>query len=75
MPDYSSSAEDGDEDESTRTWHARLLFYGLLVYHLGLGAVRYLSQAMTHKFRIYQSLFIFATIYMLSHICHYWVFR
>ena len=72
LPDYSNS-DDGDEKD--RTLRARLMFYGLLVYHLGLGAVRYLSQIYTQKFRIYQSLFIFATIYALSYICHDWVFR
>ena len=68
MPDY------GPEDEK-RSTRAKWMYYGLLIYHLSLGVIRYLSQILTPKFRIYQSLLIFASIYVIAHIGHDWVYR
>ena len=51
------------------------MFYGLLVYHLGLGTIRYLSQSLTNWFKIYQSLLILASVYVMAHIGHDWVYR
>ena len=39
LPDYSDEGEEGEE----RNKRAKFMFYGLLLYHLGIGAVRYLS--------------------------------
>ena len=38
LPDYGE-----DEEGKRRTVRARCMFYGLLVYHLGLGTIRFLS--------------------------------
>ena len=70
LPDYGE-----DEEGKRRTVRARWMFYGLLVYHLGLGIIRFLSQTMTNKFKIYQSLLILASVYVMAHIGHDWVYR
>ena len=67
LPEYP-----GDEQRTSR---AQLVFYGLLLYHIGFAVVRYLSQWFTHAFRIYQSIFIFATVYLLAYILQDWVYR
>ena len=67
LPEYP-----GDKERTSR---AKWVFYGLLLYHIGFAVVRYLSQWLTHAFRIYQSIFIFATVYLLTYILQDWVYR
>ena len=67
LPDY--------PDDEQRHKRARLIFVGLLVYHIGFAAVRYVSQNVTDRIRILQSVFIFVTIYMFSYLCVDWIYR
>ena len=67
LPDY--------PDDDHRRKRSRLIFVGLLFYHIFFAAVRIVSQGVTDKIRILQSVFIFVTIYMFSYLCVDWIYR
>ena len=67
LPDY--------PDDEHRHKRSRLIFIGLLLYHIGFAAVRFVSQNVRCRIRIFQSVFIFVTIYMFSYLCVDWIYR
>lgn len=67
LPDYGEDTE--------RTSEARLIYYMLLIFHLGYAIVRYMSLLVTKALKIYQGLYLFFSIYLIVWMCQWWVFR
>lgn len=67
LPDYGEDTE--------RTSNARSIYYMLLFFHLVYAIARYMSLFITKALKIYQGIFLFASIYLIVWICQGWVFR
>ena len=61
-------------EDSQRTYHAKLLFSGLVLIHLFLGIVKYVSLFLSRVFWDWIVLFCLVNIVVMVYICQNWLY-
>ena len=64
-----------DDEDHNHTTKARYFYYGLIVYHLTVAIVRYLSLFHFKELRSKMTIFMMIAVFLMSYISQAWVYR